>query len=115
MSTVQQYANGVLRAEWNPTTRIYREWDASSVLTLERPYTAAENAFADAQAQAETEMSNETSLRDKARTALTNNATFLAIATPTTAQAITQVKALTRQVNALIKLQIRDLTDTNGT
>ena len=58
---------------------------------------------------------NEKTLLDKAKTALTANATFLAIATPTNAQVSAQVKALTRQVNALIKLAARDLADTTGT
>jgi hypothetical protein len=58
---------------------------------------------------------NEKALLDKAKAALTANATFLAIATPSNAQVSAQVKALTRQVNALIKLAARDLADTSGT
>jgi hypothetical protein len=45
------------------------------------------------------------SLLDKADTALTNNATFLADGTVTNAEAVSQVQRLTRQVNALIRLQ----------
>jgi hypothetical protein len=52
---------------------------------------------------------NDQTLRDRAQTALANNQAFLALATPTTAQAITQVKALTRQTNALIRLMLRAL------
>ena len=48
-------------------------------------------------------------LRAQAVTALTTNATFLALATPTTAKAIAQVQALTQQTNALIRLVVRAL------
>lgn len=54
-------------------------------------------------------------LFDKAAAALTNNQTFLGIATPTQAQAVAQVQALTRQVDALIRLQIGQLDTTAGT
>lgn len=58
---------------------------------------------------------NTATLLAKAKAALTVNTTFLGIASPTNAQVIAQVKALTRQVNALIKLEVRDLLDTSGT
>lgn len=59
--------------------------------------------------------SNHDTLVAKAQNAQTNNATFLALAAPTNAQTLAQVKALTRQVNALIKLQIQDLSSLDGT
>lgn len=43
----------------------------------------------------------------KAWTAISNNNDFLAIASPTSAQAIAQVQALTRQMNALIKFVLQ--------
>lgn len=49
---------------------------------------------------------NAEALWAKAQTALSNNATFLAIASPSNAQIAAQVKALTRQVNALVRLQL---------
>jgi len=58
---------------------------------------------------------NADDLRAKATTALTNNAAFQAIASPTNAQAVTQVQALTRQVNGLIRLANSLLDDTSGT
>ena len=43
-------------------------------------------------------------LLDKAQAALTVNATYLAIASPTNAQVATQVARLTRENNAVIRL-----------
>lgn len=58
-----------------------------------------------------------TTLTGKAQTALANNAAFLALPHPVTnAQALAQVDALTRQMNAVIRLvllrQFNDLSDT---
>lgn len=54
---------------------------------------------------------NLAALQAKAQTALTNNATFQAIASPTNAQNAAQVQALTRQCNGIIRLLL-NLTDT---
>lgn len=53
-----------------------------------------------------TQQANQQTLLSKAQTALGNNQTYLAIASPTNAQVAAQVKALTRQVDALIRLQL---------
>ena len=58
---------------------------------------------------------NEKTLRDKATTALTANATYLALASPSTAQNTAQIKSLTRQVNAVIRLVNNALDSTAGT
>lgn len=58
---------------------------------------------------------NKRSLEAKANTALTANATYIAIASPTTAQNTAQIKALTRQNNALIRLLLKKLDSTSGT
>jgi hypothetical protein len=42
------YVDGVLRERWDDTARVYTAWDAQGVQTTSRPYTAAENAAADA-------------------------------------------------------------------
>jgi len=43
-------------------------------------------------------------LLNKASNAVATNVTYLAIASPTNAQTVTQVRALTRQTNALMRL-----------
>jgi len=48
-------------------------------------------------------------LKAQALTALAGDATFLALTTPTTAQAVAQVQALTRQTSVLIRLVVRAL------
>jgi hypothetical protein len=46
-------------------------------------------------------------LATKAHAAITSNQTFLDLAAPTNAQSLAQIKALTRQMTALIRLQNR--------
>ena len=70
------------------------------------PITALENA---ARATAMQLATNAESLRAKASAALTANATFLAIASPTNAQTLAQVQRLTRECTALIRLLIGDV------
>jgi uncharacterized protein VirK/YbjX len=50
---------------------------------------------------------NANTLKTRASSALTNNATFLAIQSPTNAQTLAQVQALTRQCNGLIRYLLR--------
>lgn len=54
---------------------------------------------------------NAQTLRDKVAQALATNATYLGRANPTAAQTTAQVQALTRQMNALIRLLV--VNDTN--
>lgn len=62
-----------------------------------------------------TAAANQQNITAKAQAALVNNVTFLAIGSPTQAQAITQVQALTRQVDALIRMVLNQFDATTGT
>ncbi|MBK6556087.1 MAG: hypothetical protein IPG16_02355 [Comamonadaceae bacterium] len=115
MTTRETYTGGVLRERWDDTSRTLTTWSATGTLTGTRAYTPAEAAEADERVMVRTSTTNGAALLAKAATALTNNAAFLAVASPTNAQAVAQVKALTRQVNALIRLARRDLLSTDGT
>ena len=57
--------------------------------------------------------SNLATIRGQARTALTGNRTFLALAAPSNAQAVAQVQALSRQMNGLIRLLLDELDGTD--
>lgn len=58
---------------------------------------------------------NDAALRAKAINALAANVTFLAIASPTTAQVTAQVIALTKQVDAVIRVFLRVTDSMAGT
>lgn len=76
-----------------------------------RPLTAAELDVYVNQPKA-----NRTALdEDKATQALATNATFLALASPTHAQTLAQVKALTRENTAIIRLLLNKLDTDEGT
>ena len=61
------------------------------------------HALIEAQAQALTD-GNRATLTDRAATALQGNRDFLALASPTQADALAQIKDLTRQNTAVIRL-----------
>lgn len=58
---------------------------------------------------------NLVALLNKAQVALANNLAYLAIPSPTQAQAIAQVQALTQQVDAIIRIILSQTDSTQGT
>lgn len=61
------------------------------------------------------EQSNRADLVNKAQQALTANATYLALASPSTAQNTAQIQRLTREASALIRLLTEAFDTTAGT
>jgi hypothetical protein len=100
--------------QWDVPSRTYRRWE-NGVLVEERPFTAAENASADEQLADDARRATLADLQARARAAITADAAYLSAVvagTVTTAQALQQVAALTRQVIGLIRLVVAgDLLD----
>lgn len=95
--------------------------DCSSGQERIEPLTAEEQADAAAiAAEAESvtatqqvRAGNRTTIEQQATAALDTNRTFLAIASPTAAQNAAQAKALTRQMNGIIRLLLNRLDGTD--
>ena len=62
---------------------------------------------------ADRDQANSATIRTQAETALANNRTYLQIASPTNAQVVAQVRALTQQNNGVIRLVLGKLDGTN--
>lgn len=91
---------------------------AAGSLTAEQQARAVELGLLPAAAaspEAQTQATNADALRTKARAAITANDAFLALASPTNAQTLAQVRALTRETTALIRLAVKALDTTSGT
>lgn len=66
-----------------------------------------------AELDADRDRANDTTIRQQAITALNDNRTYLAIGAPTNAQVVAQVRALTQQMNGVIRLVLGKLDGTN--
>ena len=107
--------------QWNDATQTVTAWDVNGNVTASRPYNLAELWALTAEQAEQGLATNRTALQQKANAALAGNQTFLAL-TPTfpltvaEQQAlVAQVAALTRQVNALVYLQLQEFSSTTGT
>ena len=96
-------------------TSTVTRWDDAGVVVETRPYTAAELAAVAAEAVNRTKAGNKATIEQRATQALTANATFLAIASPTNAQTLAQVQRLTKECTALIRLALNLHDTTDGT
>ena len=101
--------------QYDSVAGTYTRWNAAGAQVEQRAMTSAEVATATAADAAATRSTNDTALRDKALQAITANATFLAIASPTNAQVVAQTQRLTRENTAIIRLLIGALDTTDGT
>jgi hypothetical protein len=96
-------------------TATYKRWDTNGVQLESRSLTGAESARLATEDALSLAATNESTIRSRAAAALTTNGTFLALASPTAAQVATQMKAVTRQCNGLIREllgQLATITDT---
>jgi hypothetical protein len=106
------------RAEQWDTVTGYTRWSKAGAVLEQRPLSAEEAAHLAAQEQTVTVDANSATLRDRAAQALAANRTYLNAAKPGTAAlqasaAYDQSKALTRQMNALIRLTLGQLDATD--
>lgn len=103
------------RAEqWDSTTG-YTRWNADGAQQEQRPLTVDEAARLAAQDAATAADVNQRDMRAKLNTALGVNDAYQALASPTAAQNLAQSRALTRECNALIRMQLALLDTTAGT
>ena len=83
------------------------KWDGEK--WVEGKTQAEVDVFVAEKALEDTRVANEITLMDRAKVAITNNKNYLALDPPTTVQALKQVRTLTVQINALIRLVVGDL------
>lgn len=98
--------------EWDSVAGYTRWSDAGAVLER-RALTAEEAAPLAAQEADNVRTTNGDSLRAQASGALAANRSYIALASPTATDTTKQVKALSRQMNALIRLLLGQLDGTD--
>lgn len=112
------YGDGVtLRETYDTDANTYARYDIDGATVLEqRDIRPAEIQMIIGQPQALQQATNAATLRNRAQLALAANANYLALPDPVTLlQATAQIKLLTRECNALIRLALNLIDDTSGT
>lgn len=99
-------------AIWDLTARTYTETDETGAVLTTRPYTPDENAAADAYVAAQIPARNVATLEAQAAAAMRANRDYLALASPSNAQAVAQVRHLTQVTQALARLVLHQTEDT---
>jgi hypothetical protein len=90
--------------------RVEVDYDKGVVIVTDGKETT-KRALTDAEIAESTALEAERSAGETIHKALQVNKTFLALEKPTAAQVAAQTKALTRQVSALLKLQLREYSE----
>lgn len=104
----QVFQNSVLREWWNDATRTYTTYNASGAQTSTRPYTAAEDAEADADAAVATAVTNEEQIVAALNTALGGLQTLIDTSNATIkADPQIYIKDLARTLRRVIRLQLK--------
>lgn len=91
-----------------------QEYGITGLGLAEPRETVAERAARRIAAQ-EAAGANRRTVEGRARAALAANATYLALGSPTNAQNLAQIRLLTRECSALIRLMLNELDTTDGT
>lgn len=102
-----------VEAQWDDDARQVLTFDESGAVLDVRDYDADETAEADERAAVTAQEANRLDLQAKAVAALQNNRDFLAKTSYTNADIVAQVKALTRQMNGVIRLAANALDGTD--
>lgn len=107
-------SQGKIEEHDDATTTVTR-WNDAGTMIETRPYTATETERAAEEARERVRIGNRSTIEQRARAALAANATYLAIASPTNAQNLAQIRLLTRECSALIRLALNELDTNDGT
>lgn len=117
MSYTKIVVTDTARKEWDGETRTFTMYDLDGNLLGSRPFTDSEIALADAIEAKEMEDQNRPTVEERVEVALATNNDFLSIAPVDLTQAdlARQVRALSKQNNALILLVLRKFNDITST
>ena len=103
------------RAEEWDSAGGYTRWSPAGVVVESRALTPAEVAQLAGDAAGGVAAVNVQTVQQRAQAALAANATFLALGAPTNAQILAQVRLLTKECNALIRLALGQVSDVSDT